>query len=306
MEPIVYFDRKTGKQEIEKVYGQRALNLIYGTGLISHLVGTPLMYLLSALPFCSAFYGFLQKLPSSRNKIQPFIKNFGVDPSEFLEDPAQFSSFNDFFIRRLKPDARLMAESPAVIPADGRYRFFSPLHTSEGFVVKGQKFDLTSLLQDAALAAEYEEGTMVMARLCPSDYHRFHFPCDCIPGESRLINGWLYSVNPIAVKKNIDIFTQNKRTLCTLQTEAFGKVLYMEIGATNVGSIHQTYTPEQFYRKGDEKGYFSFGASALILIFRPGTLQLDQDLLAHPGQEIKCLLGQSLGFHDLCLDPRKK
>jgi phosphatidylserine decarboxylase len=70
----------------------------------------------------------------------------------------------------------------------------------------------------------------------------------------------------------------------------------MEIGATNVGSIHQTYTPYQFYRKGDEKGYFSFGASALILLFKPRALDLDRDLLAHPGQEIKCLLGQSLGF----------
>lgn len=297
MEPIVYVDRVTGKEEIEKVYGQAALKFLYGDGIFTRIFGKPLMYLLSGIPFCSAFYGYLQKLSCSKRKIRPFIEKFQVDTSEFQDSVDSFRSFNDFFIRKLKPEARPLAtgDNVAVIPADGRYRFYPHIEASNGFAVKGQKFDLASLLEDERLAADYSQGTMVMARLCPSDYHRYHFPCDCVPGESRLINGWLYSVNPIAIKKDIHIFTQNKRAVCELQTKRFGKVLYLEVGATNVGSINQTYKPFQTYQKGDEKGYFSFGASALILLFKPGTIELDPDLLAHPGMEIKCLMGQSMG-----------
>ena len=100
-----------------------------------------------------------------------------------------------------------------------------------------------------------------------------------------MINGWLYSVNPVAVKKNIQIFTQNKRALCELQTPAFGRVLYMEVGATTVGSIQETYQPGQWQCKGAEKGYFEFGGSALILLFAKNTIQFDEDLWPQPHKD---------------------
>src|SRR5262249_52241525 len=109
--------------------------------------------------------------------------------------------------------------------------------------------------------------------------------------------GNLYSVNPAAIKKNIDIFAENKRTLCILDSPDFGKVLFMEVGATCVGTIHETYTPGKWTPKGSEKGYFSFGGSSLILFFQPGKIQFDADLLAASAKhiEIKCLMGQSMG-----------
>ena len=255
---------------------------------------------LSKISFFSSLYGKWQASPKSKSKIGPFIKNFDVDPSEFLEDISQFGSFNDFFIRKLKPEARPIASGnhAAIIPADGRYLFHADISKVDGFVIKGEKFDLASLLEDQELASRYANGTMIMARLCPTDYHRFHFPCDCIPGKTKTINGWLYSVNPAAIKKDIDIFTKNKRTLCKLATDNFGEVLFLEIGATNVGSIHETYQPNTFQKKGAEKGYFSFGASSLILLFEPYKIQLDQDLIeaTNKGYEIKCLLGQRMGI----------
>lgn len=298
METITYINRNTGKREVEKVYGQAALNFLYGPGFFNKLIGTPFMYLLSGVPFFSSLVGYYQKRPQSKQKIAPFIQNFHVDPTEFQDPVESFQSFNEFFIRKLKPESRPIAtgDNRAVIPADGRYLFIPHIEKAEGFVIKGEKFDLSSLLEDDKLAANYAQGTMVIARLCPSDYHRYHFPCDCIPGETRLINGWLFSVNPVAVKNNIHIFTQNKRTLCKLKTKAFGEVLFLEIGATSVGSIHQTYTPFQSCIKGEEKGYFSFGASSLIVLFPPGSIELDSDLLAHPFQEIRCLMGQPMGI----------
>jgi phosphatidylserine decarboxylase len=297
MEPITFIDRLTGKQETEKVYGQAVLNFLYGPRFFSKIPAAFLRYLLSCIPVFSKVIGYYHKTSASKNKIRPFIEDFQVDASEFREEVDAFQTFNDFFIRKLKPEKRPIASAKeiAVIPADGRYLFIPHIKHAEGFVVKEQKFDLSTLLQNDNVAHEYENGTMVIARLCPSDYHRFHFPSDCNPSESKLINGYLYSVNPIAVKKNIHIFTQNKRTVCELQTISFGKVLFLEIGATGVGSINQTYHPHQFYSKGEEKGYFSFGASSLILLFPPDSIQLDDDLLANPYVEIKCLMGQSMG-----------
>lgn len=297
MDELIYVDRVTGRNEIEKVYGAAALRFLYGSTLTSRIFGKPLVYLLAKFPFFSAAYGALQRRASSRKKVLPFIENFGMDPSEFYDEPASYSSFDDFFTRKLKKDARPIAagKERAIMPADARYLFYPDISKADGFIVKGEKFCLKELLGDEKLASEYESGTMVMARLCPTDYHRFHFPVDCIPGETRFINGWLYSVNPIALKQNVHIFTQNKRSICALDSKEFGKVLFIEIGATNVGSIHQTYQPGRFYSKGEEKGYFSFGASSLILLFPPRSIKLDSDLIRTDHREIRCLMGQSLG-----------
>lgn len=299
MHEIIYINRLTGKKEKEKVYGFRLLELFYGKGILQSILRAIILPFIVKWPFVSSLYGYFQKKTASAKKILPFIKEYDVDASEFLEPVSNFKSFNDFFIRKLKPDARpiVPGESIAVIPADGRYYFYQDVGIQDSFIVKGSKLNLTFLLQDEALASHYQEGSLLIGRLCPSDYHRFHFPCDCLPDEATFINGWLYSVNPIAIKRNIEIFTQNKRTRCRLQTDRFGEVIYMEIGATNVGSIHETYIPYTRQQKGNEKGYFEFGASALILLFKKGMIQFDRDLLeaTQSGYEIRCLMGQRMG-----------
>lgn len=299
---ILYHDRITGKVCTENVYGFKAVRLLYGEGWLSLLIGRPLAFLAARSPIFSALYGWWQKTGFTKKKIVPFINNYHVDPSEFLEPIDTFKSFNDFFIRKLKPQARPIApgQNVAVIPADGRYLFFQNLAEADGFVVKGQRFDLGSFLQNESLAKHYNQGSMVIARLCPMDYHRFHFPCDGIPGPVKILNGWLYSVNPQALKWNIEIFSQNKRAVCEFQTEHFGKVLLCEVGATNVGSIIETYVPGHKVLKGEEKGYFSFGASALVLLFPPKSILFDLDLTNYSPQknEIRCLMGQSMGIHN--------
>jgi len=296
---IVYINRKTGQKEVERVYKNKALLFLYGDHWLSKQMSKSILPMIAKLSFFSQFYGFLQKQPSSRKKIRSFIEYFQVDESEFLEPVHTFKSFNDFFIRRLKLEARpIFAETnTAVIPADGRYYFYQNINLSQGFVIKDKKFCLTSLLQSEKLASLYLEGSMVIARLCPSDYHRFHFPCDGVPGPSALINGWLYSVNPIAIQKNLEIFTQNKRMLCEIETHLFGRVLYIEVGATCVGSIQQTYTPGQNYIKGQEKGYFEFGGSCVILLFPKDRIAFDADLInaTEHGFEMRCQMGESMG-----------
>lgn len=296
---IRYIDRQTKKEEVEKVYGEFFISLLYGKNLFSRFLYTVLLPLLCKNALGSKLYGILQKTSRSRRKILPFIEKFHVDSSEFLEPVEAFTSFNDFFIRKLKPSSRPIASGHdvAVMPADARCLVFPHIDKADGFLVKGEKFCLNELLQDKNLAHKYHQGSMFMARLCPTDYHRFHFPCNGIPEKAQLINGALYSVNPAALKKNIHIFTQNKRMLTLLHTKNFGTIAYIEIGATAVGTIQQTYIPDERCAKGDEKGYFSFGGSSLILLFEPFRIQFDQDLLDASNRrlEMRALMGQSLG-----------
>lgn len=296
---IVVYNRITGKTFEEKVYGGSSLRFLYGEVFFSRWVGRPLRNLLSRIPIFSHVYGYWQNCSCTKRKILPFIKKYGIDADEFLSPPNSFVSFNDFFIRKLKPSSRPIVEGDDVLtmPADGRYLFFQNLSQTDGFYVKGMKFDLARFLQDEALAARYHSGSMAIGRLCPVDYHRFHFPCDAVPDQARLINGYLYSVNPIALKRNIAIFSENKRFITRCQSSIFGEFLSIEVGATNVGSIIQTFQPGQKYAKGEEKGYFAFGGSSLVLLFLPGAVQFDADLLAISAKktEILCLMGQSMG-----------
>ncbi len=146
-------------------------------------------------------------------------------------------------------------------------------------------FSLAELLQDNRLADRYAQGSLLLSRLCPTDYHRFHFPVAGVPGPSRLVNGPLYSVNPIALKQNIDILATNKRCITEIDSERFGKLIYVEVGATCVGSIVQTYHSHVAVQKGEEKGFFKFGGSSTILIFEPGIIQFDEDLVANSAQQ---------------------
>lgn len=291
---ITYIERTTGEKRIEKVYGHRSLSLLYGDGLWRGLFSKLVLPLLAHVPFFSKAYGYLQKRPASRKKIGPFIQTYGIDVSEFAN--SDFSSFNDFFIRKLKPERRPIIQDPNVLamPADGRYLVYP---TFDQFMVKGQQFSLYEFLQSRADASRYAEGSMAIVRLCPSDYHRFHFPCDGTPTKARLINGPLYSVNPMALRKRLAILGENKRMITEIDTDRFGTILYIEIGATAVGTIRQTYTPHQKVKKGDEKGYFEFGGSCIVLFFEKGRIVFDADLIRNTAQglETRANYGNSLG-----------
>jgi phosphatidylserine decarboxylase len=294
-----YIDRRTGSEKTEKVYGKLFIDLLYGTNWLARVFSFFLLPLFSRVRCLSQLYGAIQQSPLTRGKIKPFIHKFHVDKSEFLDPVESFRSFNDFFIRKLKASARPITagDDTVILPADARYLAYQNIDEVDGFFVKGQKYSLETLLCDTALADQYAKGAMVIARLAPVDYHRFHFPLACLPSEPKSIEGKLFSVNPIALQRNVDIPTENKRALTKLKTKQCGTVLFIEVGATYVGTIHQTFTPNEPQVKGAEKGYFSFGGSCLILLFEPSTLQIDSDLLNATSRRIETLsqFGQSLG-----------
>lgn len=296
MSNLEIIDRSSCQLIVEKVYGKKALDFFYGNSFFSKFF----LSILIKFKFFSAFYGFLQKSRFSRKKISAFIQHYEVKVEELEKKPEEYHSFNDFFIRKLKAGCRQIDQrkNVAILPADARYMVFQDLSLTSGFYVKGEKFDLSSFLQNELLAKQYAHGSMVIARLCPVDYHRFHFPFECMASDSRLINGYLYSVNPIALRKNISVFSQNKRVITTLSSKFFGEVLFIEVGAANVGTINQTFIPQKNYKKGEEKGYFSFGGSSIVLLFEKNRILFDEDLLKNSEKKIetKALFGQSLGM----------
>ena len=293
-EPITFFHRDRGEICEEAIYGEASLRWAYENAL-----GRLAVESVVKQAFFSRLYGWLMSRPGSRKRIEPFIADYGLDPNEFADTVEAFGSFNDFFVRRLKPEARPIdsAEEAVVFPADGRHLGFPDLQALEGIYAKGQRLPLEALVGgDAELVERFRNGTLVISRLCPVDYHRFHFPVGGTVAEPQLLNGPLYSVSPIALRRNLGILGENKRVLTRLSSERVGEVLILEIGATNVGSIVQT-AKESEVAKGDEKGYFAFGGSMTLLLFEPNRVRLADDLVAHSeaGRELYARMGDRLG-----------
>ncbi len=294
MKDIKFYNRYTRQMETEQVYGEAFLQWAYGNPL-----GKLALHTLVKRPAFSRWYGKRMSQPESKSRILPFISDYELDPSEFSETPDSYSTFNEFFFLKLKPEALPIADTPVVFPADGRHLGFSNIDDTEGVFVKGQKFDIDALLADPDLSRRYRGGSLVLSRLCPVDYHRFHFPVTGTPGETRLINGPLFSVSPIALGRNLTYLWENKRTVTEIQTNTLGTVLMLEIGATCVGSIKQTYQPGTSIQKGDEKGYFAFGGSSTIIVFEPGMVKLSDDLLENSAQQTETYarMGDEMGVN---------
>lgn len=288
--PIPFFNRLTRRIETEAVYGEGFLRFTYE----NPLGALPLHTLVKRAAF-SSWYGRRMDAPASRAKIAPFLATYGVDTGEFADAADSFRTFNEFFYRKLKPQARPIAagESEIVFPADGRHLVLPDIAACDDFFIKGVRFDLAALLGDATLAKRFASGGMLISRLCPVDYHRFHFPCDGVPSAAKPINGPLYSVSPIALRKRPSILWENKREITVLRTFKLGDVLLLEVGATCVGSIVQTFAPDAAITKGDEKGFFRFGGSCFITLFEPGKIRFADDLIEHSraGREVYARMG---------------
>ena len=293
-EPIEFFNRYTGRVETEQIYGERFLRWVYGNPL-----GKLALHSFVKRSAFSRWYGWRMNRQASQRKVQPFINTYEVDPAEFTDDPEDFQNFNEFFFRKLKPDARPIkgGSSVAVFPADGRHLGFANIAEMNGFFVKGQTLPLEELVGDSNIARRYREGSMLLSRLCPTDYHRFHFPVAGETDATQFIKGPLYSVSPIALRQRIKILAENKRAMCEIRSEEFGRVMMLEIGATCVGGFEYTYQPGAI-EKGAEKGFFKFGGSATMLLFEPGRIQFDADLLeqSRERRELYAHMGDQLGI----------
>lgn len=289
--PIKYIERTTGQIKIENVYGEKWLDWLY-----HNPVGEATLWTIAKRKIVSSVYGDMMDKESSASKIQPFIKEYNVDIN--IAQKQNFTSFNDFFTRKLKPEARpIVADSLAVAsPADGKILAYSNVKNSD-FYIKGFRFNVQSFLSNPELAKKYEDGSMIVFRLAPPDYHRYHFPVSGATSSSNTkIEGDYYSVNPLALRKKAEIFWLNKREYGVIKNPVFGDVVMVEVGATMVGSMIQTYKGN-IVKKGEEKGYFKFGGSTVVLLFEKDKIKIDDDLLINSskGLETTIKMGEQIG-----------
>ncbi|KAL5703743.1 phosphatidylserine decarboxylase [Ranunculus cassubicifolius] len=300
---IVVFDRKT-KRLVEELIDPKivlSIRALYQSkvGLCLFDKGTK-----DLLKNLSEKQGRKMNSTESVKDIPKFIESFKgqINMEESKLQIKDFNTFNEFFIRELKPVKRPIEKKEcddiAVCAADCRLMAFETADEGSRFWIKGRKFSIEGLLGDAAYSSEFSEGSLVIFRLAPQDYHRFHFP---VAGRIEKIvkfPGSLYTVNPIAVNsKYCNVFTENKREILLLSTKDFGKVAMVAIGATMVGSINLTKKEGDEVQKGEEMGYFQFGGSTVIAVFEKDVIKFDDDLLANSKRSLETLvqIGMTLG-----------
>ncbi|KAJ4875315.1 Phosphatidylserine decarboxylase proenzyme 2 [Raphanus sativus] len=300
---IVVIDRKT-KRLVEELIDSKivlSMRAIYQSKIGLRLMDQGAKEILQKL---SEKQGKKMNSVESAQKIPSFLEFFKdqINMAEVKYPLQHFKTFNEFFIRELKPGARPIAhmnrDDVAVCAADCRLMAFQSVEDSTRFWIKGRKFSIRGLLGKDVNPNAFLDGSLVIFRLAPQDYHRFHVPVSGVIEKFVDVSGSLYTVNPIAVNsKYCNVFTENKRTVAIISTSEFGKVAFVAIGATMVGSISFVRKEGDHLKKGDELGYFSFGGSTVICVFEKNSIRLDEELLANSGRSLETLVsvGMQLG-----------
>ena len=206
-------------------------------------------------PFVTHLGGLYMSSPFSKTSISSFIKNNDIDMSQYEEK--KYKSYNDLEI-------------------------------------KDTKYQLKDLLQDETLAKEYDGGICLVFRLAVDDYHRYSYVDDGQIVSHKKIKGIFHTVNPIA-NDYYPIYKMNSREYTVIDSNNFGRMIQMEVGAMMVGKI--VNYKHSIATKGEEKGYFEFGGSTVVMILKKDTVKIDDDIINNSSENIetRVLLGQTIG-----------
>ena len=279
--------KKTSRPSPENTQ-ERVLSALY-----DHAAGRAVLKVLTS-PWVSRAGGAILRTRASRVFIKPFVRRAGIPLEDFLGAPYQ--SYNDFFCRKIKPELRPVSMDPEefISPCDSRLTAL-PITPEQRFFLKGSAYTLESLLRDPDLGQQFSGGWCLIFRLCVDDYHRYCYVADGEKSENVVLPGVLHTVNPIACD-HYPIYKENAREYSLLQTQEWGQILMMEVGALMVGKIVNHHGAAQVFR-GQEKGYFQFGGSTVVLLVEKDRLALDEKILenSQKGLETRVLYGQSIG-----------
>lgn len=246
-------------------------------------------------PIVSKIGGWLLDTKFSTILINPFIKLNNIDMSDYVNK--EFESYNDFFVRNIKPNKRFINYDKNVLisPSDGRVSVYD-INDDSVFKIKDSYYTVESLTHSKKAHNYYKGGKCVIIRLCVDNYHRYCYIDNGYKSKNKFIQGVLHTVNPIACE-HYDIYKENSRECTILYTENFGKVMQIEVGALMVGRIIN-YDQVSCIQKGSEKGRFEFGGSTICLLFEKDAVEIDADLIRNTedGFETAVKMGERIGL----------
>lgn len=279
---------RTGQVIVTNENQNRLLKKLYG-----NIFGRILLKALTA-PAVSRAVGLFMDSGASKALIKPFIKRSGIDTSEYVM--YDFSSYNDFFTRTIKPGKRPVDREPShlISPCDSKLTVHK-IGRNSIFRIKGSRYRVSDLLQNEFLAKRYCGGYCMIFRLEVDDYHRYCYIDDGIKTDNTYIAGELHTVNPVALER-YNIYKRNCREYTVLHTVNFGDVVQVEVGAMMVGRIVNNHG-EGGMSRGMEKGRFEFGGSTIVLLFGKDTVRPDEDILRNSAGNTETVVryGEKIG-----------
>ena len=284
---LLYTRDGEGRETAEQPAG--SLSFLYRT-----LPGRMCLSVLTQ-PAVSQLAGMYMSSPLSKGMIAGFVRRNKIDMRDY--EARDYRSFNDFFTRKVKPGRRPFDPDPRALiaPADARLSAYT-IDDRSVFFIKGTPYSVATLLRDRVQARAFRGGTCLIFRLTVGDYHRYCFFDDgvLLPG-GRYIPGVLHTVNPVALGR-YDIYKENSRAVTPLRTRSFGYAVQVEVGAMLVGRICNVQTHGRFAR-GQEKGYFEYGGSTIVLLLQKGAAELRPDVVRNTadGVETRVRQGERIG-----------
>ena len=246
-------------------------------------------------PTISKIGGAYMDCRVSKIHIKGFIKNNNIDMTQY--EKAKYGCFNDCFTRKIKKEMRPinMEENAFIAPCDGR---LSAYHISENsdFYIKKSYYSVADLIKNSKKAPDFNGGVCLVFRLCVDDYHRYIYPVSGRRSHERTLNGVFHTVQPIALE-HCPVYKENTRKYCIIKTKEFGTILMMEVGAMMVGRITNHEAEPGYVTRGEEKGYFEFGGSTIILLTQKGAVFPRKNILYRSarGEETRIRQGEKIG-----------
>lgn len=263
------------------------MNFLYG-----HAAGRAILNTLLKAGLPKLMAAFL-RAPLSKPMIGKYIKRYGIDLSQF--EDTEYRSFSDFFIRKRKEPAFDADPSHLISPCDGLVSFF-PINAESIFEIKNSLYRISDLLKDESCAEKFTGGDCLIFRLRAQDYHRYCFIDSAYVHENRFFEGQLHSVQPIACL-HYPVYRLNRRVCTVMDTENFGTVAQIEVGAVAVGGIVNPFENCQV-EKGKEMGRFELCGSTIVMLFEKGRIQLLPELAEKltDGREAPVRYGEQIGL----------
>lgn len=280
----MYYDRQLKEIKEQKEYQEGLLKFLYNT-----IPGRFLLKNIVVKPWLSEKRSKYQKSSASVKDIKPFIKKYNVLVND--NQINDWHSFNDFFTR--KKDVVIDEKINSLISvADSKILVYQ-ISDDTKLKIKNSVYSVSDIIKDDKLAAEYKNGTCLVFRLSVDDYHRYHYPDSGSLILNKKIPGVLHTVRPISDKYKV--YSQNSREVNVLDMNHLGKVIQIEVGALMVGKIVNHGHKE--FEKGQEKGYFEFGGSTIVLLLKENAVILDDDIIKYSQQgiETKVFAGEKIG-----------